>query len=75
MNRFIDINPERCIGCGTCQSACADAHRMQALQDTPRLALVKTGGISAAPSRPPFASGSPLPATIARVPPAPRSAR
>ena len=29
MNRFIDINPERCIGCGTCQSACADAHRMQ----------------------------------------------
>ena len=48
MNRFIDINPERCIGCGTCQSACADAHRMQGLQDTPRLALVKTGGISAA---------------------------
>ena len=45
MNRFIDINPERCIGCGTCQSACADAHRMQGLQDTPRLALVKTGGI------------------------------
>ena len=43
MNRFIDINPERCIGCGTCQSACADAHRMQGLQDTPRLALVKTG--------------------------------
>ena len=64
MNRFIDINPERCIGCGTCQSACADAHRMQGLQDTPRLALVKTGGI-----RPP------LPATIARVPPAPRFAR
>lgn len=64
MNRFIDINPERCIGCGTCQSACADAHRMQGLQDTPRLALVKTGGISAA-----------LPATIARVPPAPRFAR
>ena len=26
-------------------SACADAHRMQGLQDTPRLALVKTGGI------------------------------
>ena len=64
MNRFIDINPERCIGCGTCQSACADAHRMQGLQDTPRLALVKTGGISA-----------PLPATIARVPLAPRFAR
>ena len=49
MNRFIDINPERCIGCGTCQSACADAHRMQGLQDTPRLALVKTGGISLPP--------------------------
>ena len=63
MNRFIDINPERCIGCGPCQSACADAHRMQGLQDTPRLALVKTGG------RPP------LPATIARVPLAPRFAR
>ena len=22
MNRFIDINPERCIGCGTCSYVC-----------------------------------------------------
>lgn len=48
MNRFIDINPERCIGCGTCLSACSDAHRAQGLQSAPRLALVKTETISAA---------------------------
>lgn len=48
MNRFIGINPEKCIGCGTCLSACSDAHRERGLQAEPRLALIKTGGVSAA---------------------------
>lgn len=48
MNRFIGINPEKCIGCGTCLSACSDAHREQGLQAEPRLALTKTGEVSAA---------------------------
>jgi len=48
VNRFIGINPEKCIGCGTCLSACSDAHRERGLQAEPRLALTRTGEVSAA---------------------------
>ena len=47
MNRCISIDPAKCIGCGTCQSACSDAHRRAGLQSTPRLALEKIGNVSA----------------------------
>lgn len=48
MNRFIAINPDRCIGCGTCQSACSAGQRKAGLQDEPRLSVVQTLEISAA---------------------------
>ena len=31
MNTFIAIEPDRCIGCGTCLAACSYGHRMAAL--------------------------------------------
>lgn len=48
MNCFIAVNPDRCIGCGTCEAACSDAHRRAGMQGAPRLALVKTKDVSAA---------------------------
>ena len=39
MNRFIAIEPSRCIACGTCMAACSEGHRRVGLQDEPRLAL------------------------------------
>ncbi len=48
MNRFIAVETDRCIGCGTCLAACSEAHRKVGLQAEPRLSLVKTSGVSAA---------------------------
>ena len=48
MNRFIAINPDKCIGCGTCRAACSDGHREVGLQEEPRLSVVMTRDISAA---------------------------
>lgn len=48
MNRYIAIHPDRCIGCGTCRSACSEGHLSAGLQGEPRLALVMTRDISAA---------------------------
>ncbi|MEG2006820.1 MAG: 4Fe-4S dicluster domain-containing protein [Raoultibacter sp.] len=47
MNRFVAINPGRCIGCGTCQAACSEGHKREGLQEAPRLSLVTTKDISA----------------------------
>lgn len=48
MNRFIEIHPDKCIGCGTCRSACSESHLSAGLQGEPRLSLVTTGNVSAA---------------------------
>lgn len=48
VNRFITIEPDRCIGCGTCRSACHDGHYEAGLQSEPRLALVHVDAVTAA---------------------------
>ncbi|NPD30780.1 4Fe-4S dicluster domain-containing protein [Eggerthellaceae bacterium zg-1084] len=48
MNRFIAVEPDKCIGCGTCQAACSEGHRDVGLQGEPRLSVVTTREISAA---------------------------
>ena len=48
MNTFIAIEPDRCIGCGTCLAACSHGHRVAGLQAEPRLALTFTRDVSAA---------------------------
>lgn len=48
VNRFISIQPDRCIGCGTCRSACHEAHHRAGLQSEPRLALVTIDEVTAA---------------------------
>lgn len=53
MNKFITVNAERCIGCRTCEIACAVAHQEVNLQtvmpkDTfsPRLKVVRSAKIT-----------------------------
>ncbi len=48
MNAFITIEPDRCIGCGTCLAACSYGHRMAGLQAEPRLALMFDSKVTAA---------------------------
>lgn len=48
MNTFIAIEPDRCIGCGTCLAACSHGHRVAGLQAEPRLALTFTPQVTAA---------------------------
>lgn len=48
MNRFIAINPNRCVACGTCRAECSEGHRKAGLLDEPRLALVEGRMVSAA---------------------------
>ena len=47
MNRFIAINPNRCIACGTCRAECAEGHRNAGLLDEPRLALYESRDVVA----------------------------
>ncbi|GBG57569.1 electron transporter HydN [Sporomusaceae bacterium FL31] len=52
MNDFVIADPEKCIGCRTCEVACVMAHGNQSLESltvetfSPRLKLVKTINIS-----------------------------
>lgn len=53
MNKFITVNPERCIGCRTCEIACAVAHSELNLQTllpketfSPRLQVVRSAKIT-----------------------------
>lgn len=48
MNKFIAIEPDACIGCGTCLAACSQGHREVGLQAQPRLALASTYAVTAA---------------------------
>ena len=48
MNTFIAIEPDRCIGCGTCLAACSLGHRVAGLQAEPRLALTFAPQVTAA---------------------------
>ena len=48
MNRFIAIEPDRCIGCGTCSSACHEGHERAGLQAEPRIRVVQMGEVTAA---------------------------
>ncbi len=47
MNSFISINPDRCIGCGTCQAACSAGHAGVGEQAQPRLSVVFTKEVTA----------------------------
>lgn len=47
MNRFIVGDSKRCIGCGTCEIACSNAHKEVGLQTAPRLSVIETLRISA----------------------------
>ena len=47
MNRFIAINPSRCVACGTCRAECSEGHRNAGLQDEPRLALYESRDVVA----------------------------
>lgn len=47
MNRFIAIEPSRCVACGTCRAACSEGHRKAGLQDEPRLALFESRDVVA----------------------------
>ncbi|SKA17281.1 4Fe-4S dicluster domain-containing protein [Consotaella salsifontis] len=55
MNRFVAADPGKCIGCRTCEIACAMAHRpdgsTEALAPTnfePRIRVIKTATVSTA---------------------------
>ncbi|MEQ3362009.1 4Fe-4S dicluster domain-containing protein [Raoultibacter massiliensis] len=48
MNRFVIVDPHRCIGCDACIVACSEGHRKLALRPAARISLVKTRDISAA---------------------------
>lgn len=48
MNRFVIVNPDRCIGCDACVVACSESHRKQALRSASRISLVQTKDLSAA---------------------------
>lgn len=41
MTEFIQVNPERCIGCRTCEIACSLAHSDSDGQFRPRLQVIK----------------------------------
>ncbi len=47
MNRFIAIDPSRCVACGTCRAECSQGHRNAGLQDEPRLALFESRDVVA----------------------------
>lgn len=42
MNRYIAINPTRCVACGTCRAECSEGHFKAGLLDEPRLALYES---------------------------------
>ena len=48
MTKFIAIEPDSCIGCGTCLAACSQGHRLAGLQAEPRLAMTSTYEVTAA---------------------------
>lgn len=41
MNRFVIADSTVCIGCRTCEAACAETHRQHGLQAMPRLHLMR----------------------------------
>ncbi len=47
MNRFIIADSQRCIGCGTCMSACSTAHKAVGLQSQPRLRVMRAENATA----------------------------
>ncbi|MDE1187770.1 MAG: 4Fe-4S dicluster domain-containing protein [Pantoea sp.] len=47
MNRFVIADSKLCIGCHTCEAACAEAHRLQGLQSMPRLRVMRNRDESA----------------------------
>ncbi|ADU71941.1 4Fe-4S dicluster domain-containing protein [Pantoea sp. At-9b] len=47
MNRFVIADSKLCIGCHTCEAACAETHRQQGLQSMPRLTVTRSRDESA----------------------------
>lgn len=48
VNRFVVVDPNRCIGCDACIVACSESHRKAALRSVARISLVQTREVSAA---------------------------
>jgi hydrogenase-4 component A len=42
VNRFVIADPEKCIGCHTCESACVKVHQKVGLAAYPRLTVTRT---------------------------------
>ena len=47
MKCFVVADPQVCIGCGTCMTACSAAHKAQGLQSHPRLTVMRQGSATA----------------------------
>ncbi len=47
MNRFVIADPKLCMGCHTCEAACAETHRLHGLQSMPRLKVMRNATESA----------------------------
>ena len=46
MSSYIAVDPDKCIGCKTCEAACASSHRRAGMQRRHRLIFVSNRGIS-----------------------------
>lgn len=46
MSSYIAVDPDKCIGCKTCEAACANSHRKAGMQRRHRLIFVSNRGVS-----------------------------
>ena len=46
MSSYIAVAPDKCIGCKTCEAACANSHRKAGMQRRHRLIFVSNRGVS-----------------------------
>ncbi|PWM43349.1 MAG: hypothetical protein DBX43_04180 [Coriobacteriia bacterium] len=46
MSSYIAVDPDKCIGCNTCEAVCASSHRKAGMQRRHRLIHVANRGVS-----------------------------